>query len=201
HFSLYTPCLKCAAGRCDSKSHNALQGEQSILGYIYSLRDLAEGQKVICKHKNGRYYHSEVVELTTATFYEVVFDDGSYSDNLFPEDIESHDCVRLGPPSEGQPVQVRWTDGLLYGAKFVASHSCVFQVEFEDGSQITAKREDIYTPDEDLPKRVKSRMVSWSFSSVCVPAFCFRSSPLSCLQSVASDMHSTPAPLRTKALI
>lgn len=46
------------------------------------------GQKVICKHKNGRYYHSEVVELTTATFYEVVFDDGSYSDNLYPEDIE-----------------------------------------------------------------------------------------------------------------
>lgn len=46
------------------------------------------GQKVICKYKNGRYYHSEVLELTTATFYEVVFDDGSYSDNLFPEDIE-----------------------------------------------------------------------------------------------------------------
>lgn len=33
------------------------------------------------------------------------------------------------------------------------------QVEFEDGSQITVKREDIYTLDEDLPKRVKSRMV------------------------------------------
>lgn len=43
---------------------------------------------------------------------------------------------------------------------------CVcLQVEFEDGSQITVKREDIYTPDEDLPKRVKSRMVSWS--SLC----------------------------------
>ena len=52
------------------------------------MRELAVGQKVICKYKNGRYYHSDVVELTTATFYEVVFDDGSYSDNLFPEDIE-----------------------------------------------------------------------------------------------------------------
>ncbi len=52
------------------------------------MRELAVGQRVICKYKNGRYYHSEVVELTTATFYEVVFDDGSYSDNLFPEDIE-----------------------------------------------------------------------------------------------------------------
>lgn len=37
--------------------------------------------------------------------------------------LQSRDCARLGPPSEGQSVQVRWTDGLLYGAKFVASHS------------------------------------------------------------------------------
>jgi jumonji domain-containing protein 2 len=52
------------------------------------MRELEVGQNVICKHKNGRYYQCEVLELTIATFYEVVFDDGSYSDNLFPEDIE-----------------------------------------------------------------------------------------------------------------
>lgn len=52
-----------------------------------SMRELESGQKVICKHRNGRYYHCEVVELTKATFYEVIFDDGSFSDNLFPEDI------------------------------------------------------------------------------------------------------------------
>lgn len=51
------------------------------------MRELEKGQKVICKHRNGRYYHCEVVELTKATFYEVIFDDGSFSDNLFPEDI------------------------------------------------------------------------------------------------------------------
>uniref|UniRef100_A0A8C5EKA8 [histone H3]-trimethyl-L-lysine(9) demethylase n=1 Tax=Gouania willdenowi TaxID=441366 RepID=A0A8C5EKA8_GOUWI len=124
-----------------------------------SMRELAVGQKVICKNKNGRYYHSEVEELTTATHYEVVFDDGSYSDNLLPEDIESYDCVRLGPPPKGESVQVRWTDGLIYGAKFVASHSIrMYLVEFEDGSQCSVKREDIYSLDEDLPKRVKSRL-------------------------------------------
>uniref|UniRef100_A0A8C7U472 [histone H3]-trimethyl-L-lysine(9) demethylase n=1 Tax=Oncorhynchus mykiss TaxID=8022 RepID=A0A8C7U472_ONCMY len=54
-----------------------------------AMQELEVGQQVICKHKNGRYYQCEVLELlTTATFYEVVFDDGSYSDNLFPEDIE-----------------------------------------------------------------------------------------------------------------
>uniref|UniRef100_A0A3Q3W820 [histone H3]-trimethyl-L-lysine(9) demethylase n=1 Tax=Mola mola TaxID=94237 RepID=A0A3Q3W820_MOLML len=129
-----------------------------------SMQELAVGQRVICKYKNGRYYQSEVVELSPTTFYEVVFDDGSYSDNLFPEDIENRDCVRLGPPAKGDAVQVRWTDGLIYGAKFVTSHTIpMYLVEFEDGSQISVKREDIYTLDENLPKRVKSRMASLFF--------------------------------------
>lgn len=33
-------------------------------------------------------------------------------------------------------------------------------MEFEDGSQLTAKRDDVYTLDEELPKRVKSRLVN-----------------------------------------
>uniref|UniRef100_A0A3Q3Q080 [histone H3]-trimethyl-L-lysine(9) demethylase n=1 Tax=Monopterus albus TaxID=43700 RepID=A0A3Q3Q080_MONAL len=176
-------CVQCSHGRCSTAFHPTCAQAAGVLMHpddwpfiVFitchrhktpvipernkaSMRELAVDQRVICKHKNGRYYHSEVLELTTATFYEVVFDDGSYSDNLFPEDIENRDCVRLGPPAKGDAVQVRWTDGLIYGAKFVASHSIpMYLLEFEDGSQITAKREDIYSLDEDLPKRVKSRM-------------------------------------------
>ncbi len=36
----------------------------------------------------------------------------------------------------------------------------IFQVEFEDDSQLTVKREDVYSLDEELPKRVKARLVS-----------------------------------------
>ncbi|XP_070700544.1 lysine-specific demethylase 4A-like isoform X3 [Pempheris klunzingeri] len=176
-------CVQCSHGRCSTAFHPTCAQAAGILMHpddwpfiVFitchrhrapvvpernkaSMRELTVGQRVICKYKNGRYYHSEVLELTTATFYEVVFDDGSYSDNLFPEDIENRDCVRLGPPAEGDAVQVRWTDGLIYGAKFVASHSIpMYLVEFEDGSQISVKREDIFALDEDLPKRVKSRM-------------------------------------------
>lgn len=35
----------------------------------------------------------------------------------------------------------------------------IFQVEFEDDSQLTVKREDVYSLDEELPKRVKARLV------------------------------------------
>lgn len=38
-------------------------------------------------------------------------------------------------------------------------------MEFEDGSQLVVKRDDVYTLDEELPKRVKSRLVS----VFCVP--------------------------------
>ncbi|XP_033929072.1 lysine-specific demethylase 4C isoform X2 [Melopsittacus undulatus] len=70
----------------------------------------------------------------------------------------SRDCLRLGPPAEGEVVQVKWPDGKLYGAKYVGTNTIyMYQVEFEDGSQIVMKREEIYTLDEELPKRVKAR--------------------------------------------
>lgn len=40
-------------------------------------------------------------------------------------------------------------------------------MEFEDGSQLVVKRDDVYTLDEELPKRVKSRLVS----VFCGPGF------------------------------
>ncbi|XP_072008331.1 lysine-specific demethylase 4C isoform X2 [Engystomops pustulosus] len=116
------------------------------------------GQMVIAKHRNTRYYSCKVTEITSQTFYEVEFDDGSISKDTFPEDIVSRDCLKLGPPIQGQDVQVKWPDGLLYGAKYLGCNVIyMYKVEFEDGSQIVTKREDIYTMDEELPKKIKSR--------------------------------------------
>ncbi|KAJ7986383.1 hypothetical protein DPEC_G00339340 [Dallia pectoralis] len=176
-------CVQCSHGRCPTAYHPTCAQAAGVLmqpddwpfvvyvtccrhkGPIQTERnkaamhELSVGQRVICKHKNGRYYQCDVVQLSKETFYEVNFDDGSFSDNLFPQDIVGRDCVKLGPPPHGDVVQVRWTDGLVYGATFVAAHDIqMYQVEFEDGSQLTAKRDDVYTTDEELPKRVKSRL-------------------------------------------
>ncbi|KAF3691368.1 Lysine-specific demethylase 4B [Channa argus] len=176
-------CVQCSHGRCPTAYHPTCaqaagvlmqpdewpfvvhvtccrhKGPTQIERNKAAMHELTVGQKVICKHKNGRYYQCDVVQLSNETFYEVNFDDGSFSDNLFPEDIVSRDCAQLGPPPQGEVVQVRWTDGLVYGAKFVAAHVIqMYLVEFEDGSQLTAKRDDVYTLDEELPKRVKSRL-------------------------------------------
>ncbi|XP_070764461.1 lysine-specific demethylase 4A [Enoplosus armatus] len=176
-------CVQCSHGRCPTAYHPTCaqaagvlmqpdewpfvvhvtccrhKGPTQIERNKAAMHELTVGQKVICKHKNGRYYQCDVVQLSKETFYEVNFDDGSFSDNLFPEDIVSRDCAQLGPPPQGEVVQVRWTDGLVYGAKFVAAHAIhMYLVEFEDGSQLTAKRDDVYALDEELPKRVKSRL-------------------------------------------
>ncbi|XP_078573890.1 lysine-specific demethylase 4C-like isoform X2 [Branchiostoma floridae x Branchiostoma japonicum] len=186
-------CIQCSAGKCALSFHvtcahaagMAMEpGDWPFSVYVICQRhtcnrertrnrpltDISVGQSVIAKHKNGRYYQCQVIGLTSQTFFEVNFDDGSYSNNLFPQDIESHNCERDGPPLEGTPVTVRWTDGILYNAVFVGySTVTMYQVEFEDGSQLTVKREDVYTEDEDLPRRVRSRLVRTQGQGQVVP--------------------------------
>lgn len=176
-------CIQCSCGRCPTSFHvtcahaagvpmepddwpyvvfitcHRHQSRSSSAKLKVSRSELEVGQTVISKHKNLRYYSSRVTQVTAQTFYEVMFDDGSFSNDTFPEDIVSRDCTQLGPPEVGEAVQVKWPDGLFYGAKYLGSNtSYMYQVEFEDGSQVLAKREDIYTLDEDLPKKVKGRL-------------------------------------------
>ncbi|XP_050799058.1 lysine-specific demethylase 4C isoform X1 [Gopherus flavomarginatus] len=174
-------CIQCSYGRCPASFHVTCAHAAGVLMepddwpyvvYITCFRHkinqnvrtkacekaITVGQTVITKHRNTRYYSCSVIGVTSQVFYEVMFDDGSFSRDTFPEDIVSRDCRKLGPPAEGEVVQVKWPDGKLYGAKYLGANVAhMYQVEFEDGSQIAMKREEIYTLDEELPKRVKAR--------------------------------------------
>ncbi|XP_077574862.1 lysine-specific demethylase 4C [Stigmatopora nigra] len=176
-------CIQCSCGRCPTSFHvtcghaagvvmepddwpyvvsitcHRHQSRSSSAKQRASQASISLGQTVISKHKNLRYYSSKVTEITSQMFYEVMFDDGSFSNDTYPEDIVSRDCVNMGPPEVGEAVQVKWPDGLFYDAKYLGSNvSYMCQVEFEDGSQVLAKRDDVYTLDEDLPKKVKRRL-------------------------------------------
>ncbi|KAM4759273.1 lysine-specific demethylase 4B isoform 1-T1 [Cyanocitta cristata] len=173
-------CIQCSYEHCSTSFHvtcahaAGVPMEPDDWPYVVSItcfkhkaanqnvpfrREVALGQTVITKNRNGLYYRCRVIGTTTQTFYEVNFDDGSYSDNVYPESIISRDCIQMGPPLEGELVQLQWTDGIIYKAKFIAAQiSQIYQVEFEDGSQLMVKRGDIYTLEEELPKRVKSRL-------------------------------------------
>ncbi|NXA42436.1 KDM4B demethylase, partial [Eudromia elegans] len=173
-------CIQCSYEHCSTSFHvtcahaAGVPIEPDDWPYVVSItcfkhkaanhsipfrREVTLGQTVITKNRNGLYYRCKVIGMTTQTFYEVNFDDGSYSDNVYPESITSRDCLQMGPPPEGELVQLQWTDGIIYKAKFIAAQiSQIYQVEFEDGSQLMVKRGDIYTLEEELPKRVKSRL-------------------------------------------
>jgi len=46
------------------------------------------GDRVLAKHRNGRYYHAIVLSMSDVVYYKVAFDDGTYSNDMYPEDIE-----------------------------------------------------------------------------------------------------------------
>uniref|UniRef100_A0A4W4ELD0 Lysine-specific demethylase 4B n=1 Tax=Electrophorus electricus TaxID=8005 RepID=A0A4W4ELD0_ELEEL len=126
-------------------------------------RDLTLGQQAIGKSSDGWFYRCTIVGIATQRFYEVNFDDGSYCDNIYPENVLSHDCLRNGPPELGELVVVNTVDGRVLNASFVREHTHRFyQVEFQDESQLLLKQSEIHSVQQDLPKRVLSRLVTVS---------------------------------------
>uniref|UniRef100_A0A4W3K7G4 [histone H3]-trimethyl-L-lysine(9) demethylase n=1 Tax=Callorhinchus milii TaxID=7868 RepID=A0A4W3K7G4_CALMI len=145
-------CIQCSHEHCSTSFHVTCAHAAGVLmepddwPYLVSitcfkhkttnqsqhrdLRVLSLGQMVIAKKRNGLYYKCKVIGTSAQTFYEINFEDGSYSDDVYPENIVSRDCLQHGSPTEGEVIQVRWTDGLVYSAKFITSDlRYTYQVE------------------------------------------------------------------------
>ncbi|XP_061884051.1 lysine-specific demethylase 4B [Entelurus aequoreus] len=117
------------------------------------------GQMVIGRNTDSWYYHCNIIGMATQTFYEVNFNDGAYCDNLYPENIISHDCLRSGPPPAGESIVVRTQDCQDRNANFVKVHiHKLYQVEFQDKSQQLLKHSEIHLMEQELPKRVRTRL-------------------------------------------
>lgn len=118
---------------------------------------IRQGETVWAKHRNSRYYKAKVESIKDTLFYMVTFSDNSFSDDLYPSDIINYDPGK--PPQIGAAVTVNWTDGEIYDGTFQGTnHQIMYTVIFEDGSQLALKRNDIYSLQEDMPKRVRSRL-------------------------------------------
>ena len=50
-------------------------------------RDLTLGQEAIGRNSDGWFYRCTIIGVASQTFYEVNFDDGSYCDNIYPENV------------------------------------------------------------------------------------------------------------------
>ncbi|KAM6230456.1 lysine-specific demethylase 4C-like [Porphyrio hochstetteri] len=174
-------CIQCSCGSCSTSFHVTCghaggvimgPGDWPHVVYVMSCRQnikqnlipkacekaITVGQTIITKHRNKRYYSCKVINVQSQLFYEVLLDDDSLTWDICPENILSRDCLALGPPAEGEVVQVKWPDGKVYVTRYVGSKTTHrYQVEFEDGSGKLVKSKEIYTLDEKLPKNVEAR--------------------------------------------
>ncbi|XP_034035061.1 LOW QUALITY PROTEIN: lysine-specific demethylase 4B [Thalassophryne amazonica] len=119
------------------------------------------GQRVVGRNSDGWFYHCTIIGIATQTYYEVNFDDGSYCDNLHPENVVSHDCLHSGLPDVGELIVVATSDGQMLNASFVKHHvHKLYQVEFQDQTQLMLKHSEIHLLEQELPKRVRARLVT-----------------------------------------
>ncbi|BFY99665.1 hypothetical protein BsWGS_02705 [Bradybaena similaris] len=180
-----TACVQCSIGRCTKSFHVSCGyaagvkfeiSDWPIPIYVSCLKhlsspsrhegrhqeemlDLHEGDRVVAKHRNKRFYWGKVIDVVRHRLYEVDFDDGSYSEDLLPEDVEGRDCVKNGPPQKGEHVRIRWPDGGIYGATFrKVNIQDVYTIEFEDSSQLQVKRDELWAEAEEIPRHVKNKM-------------------------------------------
>ncbi|XP_053490049.1 lysine-specific demethylase 4B isoform X1 [Ictalurus furcatus] len=124
-------------------------------------RDLSVGQQAIGRSSDGWFYRCTIIGIGSQTYYEVNFDDGSYCDNIYPENVLSHDCLHNGPPELGELMVINTIDGRVLNASFVKEHVHKFyQVEFQDETQLLLKQSEIHSLHQELPKRVLSRLVT-----------------------------------------
>ncbi|XP_024879390.1 lysine-specific demethylase 4A-like isoform X2 [Temnothorax curvispinosus] len=169
-------CLKC--NQCNNLFHPScgLVAGATFIIPVYNSQELQvtcnghdegkekipqirQGETVWAKHRNIRYYQAKVEAIQDILFYMVTFNDNSFSDDLYPSDITNYDPGNT--PPLGAAVKVNWTDGQTYDGVFEGTnHRIMFTVIFEDGSQLVLKRNEIYSLQEDMPKRVRSRLLT-----------------------------------------
>lgn len=110
------------------------------------------GHQVWARHQNGRYYKGRVASIDETMLFMVLYNDGSFSDDVSPHDVKNFLCDRGGPPPIGSNIQVLCHhDGKVYDGKFLGTHiRIMFQIDFENSTRLTLPRNDIYN-EIDLP--------------------------------------------------
>ncbi|KAG5847196.1 hypothetical protein ANANG_G00123450 [Anguilla anguilla] len=174
-------CIQCSYDTCSTSFHVTCAHIAGVLmrpadwPYVVSVTchkhkttdvksqpassELYLGQKMIGRKSDGWYNSCTITGIATQTFYGVNFEDGSYSDNICPENVWWQDGQQSGPPKVGQPILVLCQDSSVFRGSFIRTRlENLYQVEFEDKSQMTLKRSELHMLGQVLPKSISSHL-------------------------------------------
>uniref|UniRef100_A0A914VIX2 [histone H3]-trimethyl-L-lysine(9) demethylase n=1 Tax=Plectus sambesii TaxID=2011161 RepID=A0A914VIX2_9BILA len=130
----------------------------------HDLPPIKIGERVIVWLEEGTKVQRGVVESKKSeTFCVVDFDDGSISNDLYPQDISYCECSASGCKGNhvsGAKVRISWTDGLVYGGVFRRSTTAmIYKVKLKDeNTSVEVFRDEVYGPNEVIPDTVLERL-------------------------------------------
>ncbi|GLV37006.1 Lysine demethylase 4B [Carabus blaptoides fortunei] len=149
------------AGRTNADSALTCVETDKVLGNgDENLQVVKKSDRVWARHRNGRYYKATVVDIVPWETYKVYFPgDTSFSEDVHPADVKSHDCVNNGPPAEGTRIKCQWIDGVVYDAiYFGRTCKTYYIVLFEDNSKLELTRTSFFLLNEPMPKKILTKL-------------------------------------------
>lgn len=166
----HVTCAMFAGAKVRQNTNSGAQFLVNCQGHPHKhdkMCGLQVGQWVWARHHNERYYRGRVLDVQQTLFYIVSFADGSLTDSLYPQYVVSMNCVENGPPTIGTTLTIQWTDGAQYQVQYQGEHTKdMYTIEFEDSSTLCVSRDGIYKLDQDMPKRLRSRLLRLKSPSV-----------------------------------
>ncbi|CAH0548665.1 unnamed protein product [Brassicogethes aeneus] len=151
---------------CAVKVENEADDAQAVPKKARSDKDgkklqkkiLKVDEKVWARHRNGRYYKGKIESMRNEPNMCVFF----LADQSFSKDVKLKDLVdwtKKAPPTIGQRMKVRWSDGDVYDADYLGKIDVyIYMVHFEDDSKLEVTREHIYLTTEPIPKRIATKL-------------------------------------------
>uniref|UniRef100_A0A1B6CJQ5 [histone H3]-trimethyl-L-lysine(9) demethylase n=1 Tax=Clastoptera arizonana TaxID=38151 RepID=A0A1B6CJQ5_9HEMI len=121
------------------------------------LCGMQTGQWVWARHKNQRYYKGKIMDVSQTLFYMASFPDGSLSDRIYPHYVLNMNGNET--PTPGMMMTIQWTDELEYQVQYQGSSTkAMYTIEFEDQTTLNVSKDEIYSLDGELPKRLRNRL-------------------------------------------
>lgn len=90
----------------------------------------------------------------TVRYYSVEYNDGTSSQDTYPEDIINYNCTEDGPPPNGAAVEFLCHGKRQIGYLRGMFERRLYELCFSDGegTVVIAEREEFYLPDDEPPR-------------------------------------------------